>query len=460
MNSTLAAAWPADLPRLFATDPDPEKVIATLDSEMSRLEQAITRSGWTSWAGTAGLGGIAWVFVTLLDDAPAFPWHNFLVITALLSFVQDFCYGVDFALRPQRGLGLLVGGQARVMLSKDTLPFARKEYCFYLVRGSLLATASYLFLPDLVGWPWWFPFITYTLVCVTMIINLVLSSIDRPIPKHIKFDLGHLVGQALSLALALMALNVLAKSWQDTDFVALKAALLAIATAHVLRGLARPQFELPALDSLRELRRKLGFGHITALEAVAQAEAALFGHPSLLVIAPEVMAFVKALERFQAEVGRYAERIETLHSHVQTANERQPVKPDDIRVGEALFRDVLAMQRAVPKHATRFTEAEQALVERLEHYKQGTRNDASIPIIERLLATQKQAFGKINVAMVRNSLLLVTRARALEQLAEKHGLAIAPEIKAAADALEGHLSRQIARTQTARPLEAAPGRPT
>jgi len=447
LNSTLAAAWPADLPRLFATDPDPEKVIATLDSEMSRLEQAITRSGWTSWAGTAGLGGIAWVFVTLLDDAPAFPWHNFLVITALLSFVQDFCYGVDLALRPQRGLGLLVGGQARVMLSKDTLPFARKEYSFYLVRGSLLATASYLFLPDLVGWPWWFPFITYTLVCVTMIINLVLSSIDRPIPKHIKFDLGHLVGQALSLALALMALNVLAKSWQDTDFVALKAALLVTAAAHVLRGLAQPRFELPALDKLRELRRKLGFGQITALEAVAQAEAALFGVPSLLVLSQEVMAFIRALERCQAEVTQLSQRIETLGNHIQAVGGRQDVKGDDIRVGEALFRDALATQRAVVPLATRFSEAEHALVERLEHYKQGTRNDPSIPIMERLLATQKQGFGRVSLTVMRRSGLLVTRARALEQLAEKHGLAISPEVKAAVNALDGHLSRQVARVQ-------------
>ena len=122
--ATQAAAWPA-LPGMFASEPSPEQVIATLDAEMARLEQSVTRSGWTSWAGTAALGGIAWVFITLLDAATPFPWHTFLIITTLLSFVQDFIYGVDDALRPQRGLGLLIGGQARILFAKETLRFAR-----------------------------------------------------------------------------------------------------------------------------------------------------------------------------------------------------------------------------------------------------------------------------------------------------------------------------------------------
>lgn len=447
-NSAVPAllGWPPNLPQMFTKITNQDLVIATLESEMARLEQSVTRSGWTSWAGTAALGGIAWIFVTLLD-APIFPWHSFIIITTLLSFVQDFVYSVDYAMRPRRGIGLLVGDQKRVMLSKETLPFARKQYCFYLVRATLLATASYLYLPTLAGWAWWLPFTAYTLVAVTMVISFVLSAIDRPVPKHDKFNIGELIGQALILYIAVTSLMVLVESWQPGDFIALKAALLAIAASHVLRGLAEPQFELPALDKLRELRRSLGFGQVTPAEAIVQAEAALFGLPSFLIIATEITAFTTALEQLGSQLQQLANRVATLRSHVQALNDRPELKSDDIRIGEALFRDALAAQRAVFPRATRFTEAEQALVERVNHYKQSTQNDASIPIVEKLLVAQKTNFAHAILRMMMESKLLIHHARTLEKIAARHSLPIVPELHAATDAMEGHLARQVAKLQ-------------
>ena len=443
------AGWPADIPPLFAQDPDQELVIATLDSEMARLEQSVARSGWTSWAGTAALGGIAWIFVSLVDEAPAFPWRNFLIITTLLSFAQDFVYAVDDALRPRRGLGLLITGQSRIIHSKETLPYARKQYCFSLGRAALLATASYLFLSDLVGWTWWLPFITYAAICVLMVTRVISSFVNRTLPKYEKFDIAGLLDQVTILAIAVWAAYNFAGSWHEGDFVALKAALLIIAASHVLRGLAHPQFELPALAKLRELRRKLGFSQITAMEAVAQSEAALFGLPSFLIIAPEIMAFSKAIEGFSSRVAEAAERGATLGTRVQTLGSQPSVTSEELRITEALFRDTLAAQRALIPAGDSYTATRQKLAAQLEHYKKNTHNDTSLPLVENMLTTNGRRFVLTTIKMLADFRRFIAHSRALEKLAVDHKLTLSPGLPGAINAFEGHIDRQVAKLQQA-----------
>ena len=445
--ATQVAAWHA-LPGMVASEPSTEQVLATLDAEMARLEQSVTRSGWTSWAGTAALGGIAWVFITLLDASTAFPWHTFLVVTTLLSFLQDFIYGVDDALRPRRGLGLLIGDQARILFAKETLRFARKQYLFSVTRSLLLASASYILLPTLVGWIWWVPFIGYTLLCLSATIFLVLSFIDRPIPKQEKFYLGELVGQTIVLYVAITAVYVLADSWHAGDFIALKAALLTIAAAHVLRGLAQPQFELPALDKLRELRRQLGFGQIITLQAITQAEAALFGLPSLLIVAPEFLALNQAHDRFVGKVVQLTEKISILGKHVVDASSLAEVSQNHINIGEALFQHAIATHRPLGPLGARFTEAHDELTERIEHFKQNTKNDSSIPIIEKMRASQNRTFALAVMRMLSELKRLVAHTRALEQLASTHNLPTPPGLQGAVNALEASLACRLAELQT------------
>ena len=432
---------PASPSQMFSQEPDDDLVIATLDSEMARLEQSVTRSGWTSWAGTAALGGIAWIFITLIADAPAFPWYGFLVITTILALVQDFIYALEDALRPRRMRGLLISGQTRVMLSKETLPFARKQYCFDLAHAVLLAIASYMLLPGIVGWLWWLPFIAYTLDSLGTVIMLVVTTIDRQIPKMEKYYVGSLVGQSLRLYVAVAAALAIAESWQIADFIALKAALLITAAIHVLRGLAQPQFELPALDKLRDLRRKLGFGQITAAEAVVKAEAELFGLPSLLLIRGEISAFAKAHERFVGRVRDLSERITTLGANVKAMAAKPAVTANDIRVAEALFRDILAAQQALTPIGDRYTTTRKQLETKLEHYKQNTQNDVSIPVVEKVLATNSRAFAITAMRAVANIQMIASHFRTFGQVASRHKLPVSPALHTAISAMEAHMSR-------------------
>jgi hypothetical protein len=330
------------------------------------------------------------------------------------------------------------------MSSKETFPFARKQYCYYFVRSLLLATASYLLLPELVGWTWWLPFIIYTLVCMMMLLSVVLSVVDLPIPKRENFNVGELIGQGILLYLAVTALAALARSWHDGDFIALKAALLVIAATHVLRGLAEPQFELPALDKLRELRRNLGFGQIIPLQAVAQAEAALFGQPSMMIIAPELSASSKAWEHLQHLTQELTQRITTLGAYVQSMRDQPDLTGAHLRIAEGLVRDSLLSQRAIVAASENYTASRQTLDNQLAHYKKNTENDRSIPLVDGLIKRNARQFALVTAKVISDLKAFIAHARDLDQIAAQHNLTISSEIRAGADALEAHLSRQLA----------------
>lgn len=437
------AQWPSNFPPLFAQNPTPELVIETLDSEMARLEQAVSRSGWTSWAGTAALGGLAWVFVTLLDDTPHFPWSTLVLLTTLLSSIQDFIYGLNDVLRPRRGRGLLVGGQTRMMFTRETLPFARKLYSFDLTRAALLALSSYLVLPASLGWLWWLPFIAYLLTCVVMLANIVVSTLRRAIPKQEKFYFRVLVRQFAPACVAVAALVDLAGSWHAADFVVLKGALIIIAASHVLRGLARPQFELPALDTLREVRRRLGFGQITAVRAIEQAEAALYGHSSIRVLSHKLKAFTGGCQGFTREIRDMVERVATLTKHMETLGRAAPVTEDHIRIGEALVRDTLVVQGALLATSATLAETRQTLIERLDQFKKNTSNDTSIPILDTLIkiGTAALAVGAFKAGIAAKFIAIHTST--LARLASTHNLPLAPQLQAEVNAAEANFTAQM-----------------
>ncbi|MCY0989726.1 hypothetical protein OV203_21495 [Nannocystis sp. ILAH1] len=396
---------------------------------MSRLEQAVTRSGWTSWASTAALGAIAWIFISLLDGVATFPWSRFAVLVTLLSFVQEFVYALDYVLRPRRGIGLLVGTQLRVMRSRETLPFARRQYLFYFVRGSLLAAASYLLLPDLVGGWWWLLFIVYLLVVVTMCISVVLSMIDRPIPKHEDSQAGELFGHGLILYTAWLSLSALLETWQDGDFAALKAAFLVIAAIHVLRGLAEPRYEIPALEQLQDVRRRLGFGRITPLQAVLQAEAALFGHFAVFFLADSMTALGSATDLAQAQSKNFIERVDMFERQVKMLASLGDIGKDDIMMRESVARENLRLFRVYLRALQGFGQARERLTNELEHFKKRTQNDASVPMVEQHRHACDHISGRALVDLLRTVPRLIDSVQSLEELAAKHKTPLAPNLR-------------------------------
>lgn len=457
LRTPAAPLWPSPLPSLFTEKPTPELVIATLDSEMARLEQSVARSGWTSWAGTAALGGLAWALVTIFDSSNDFPWFAFVTLTTLISFIQDFVYGLNDVLRPQRGHGLVVRGQARVIVSKETLPFARKHYSFVLLRAALLATSCYLVLPALVGWLWWVPFVAYILACVAMTSRIIISTLLRAIPKREGFYLGALIGQVILTSLAIWALIDFARSWQAVYFVALEAAFLVIAASHVLRSLARPQFELPALDRLRDVRRRLGFSQITAIQAVEQAEAALYGYSAMRASSDKLKALTRGFEGFTQKKRDLFQRITTLAKHIVSLQTVSPITPSHIRIGEALIRDVLSAQNSLIEAGQIVVNARQALQALLDHYKQKTQNDASIPMVDYIIKTGDTALflGAKNGLV--GSQYTTMHINSLRRLASANNLPLAPQLQDEVNATQANFASQMTMLkQIAASTEAAP----
>jgi hypothetical protein len=420
--------------------PDPEMVMETLDAEMSRIEQALVRSGWTSWVGTAALAGILWVFVSLFDVGAMFPWPRFAALVALLSFVQEFVYCLDNALRPRRGLGLLVGDQMRMVVSAETLPFARRYYLFEGVRALLLVAASWYLLPVLIGWGWLLPFVWYAAAVVTMCVLFALSLRKRFIPKRLKFFPGELVRHAILLGMACYGLHALADSWAPADFVALKGALLAVAAIHVMRGLVEPRFELPALESLREIRRKLGFAQITAPDAVIQADGALFGYNALLVLARPLQEVGAAIQPLYAHQRHVAEDLEVLARQVATLASQEHVTPDELALREGLASQIVARIGEAADTLIHAAAAHARFLERIEHHRTRTVNDRSLSLVLQLAKRQNLARTTLGSRLAAAASSLGEQLDALDAIAARHQHARTSDVRKAANAAAQRLA--------------------
>lgn len=433
---------------LPARRPDPELVMETLDAEMSRIEQALVRSGWTSWVGTAALAGIVWLFVSLFDAGATFPWSRFAVLVTFLSFIQEFIYCLDNALRPRRAFGLQAGDQMRMVITAETLPFARPQFLFEGLRAALLMVASWYLITEFVGWIWLLPFVWYSGILVTMCVFFAMSVRKKLVPKRIKFFPGELVRHALLAGLACFGLHALAGTWEATDFLALKGALLAIAALHVLRSLMAPRFELPALERLREIRRKLGFGQMPPHDAVTQAEIALFGYSALLVMARPIQEFANLLKQLHEQQRRIAEDLEVLTRQLSALAAQENVTGDEIALRDALAGNVLAKIHEALETSAKAAHAHAQLLQRIAHYRQRTVNDRSIPLVVEVARRQELARTALTGRLVAAVPALVDQVNGLNLVASKQQLTLAPGVRDAALALAQELKQLTAASST------------
>lgn len=422
-QSSLLSQPPRAAP-LFSHAPEARFVIKTLDAEMARLEQAVTRSGWTSWAGTAALGALAWVFIAQLDNVGAVPWLRLAQVVTLLSLVQEFIYSVEENLRVRRGFGLLTGSQLRVMRTVEAFPFARPQFLFYIVRASLLATASWLFLPDLVGGWWWAPFIIYVLISLASCLLFALSIGDYALPKHLDAPTGELVGAGVALGVGVLGLAAMLETWQDGDLLVFKLALVVIAGVHVIRGLTAPQYEIPALARLQDIRRKLGFGQLSALEAVARADDALLGHMALTFLLDPIAALQKAVEKLQGEASSLSDDVALLGRQLQILASQVTVSKDHLRMQESLAGRVIGRGRDLLEGIPSLIEARQELMEELDRYRKGTKNDQSVPMVEAVKKGLTENCEATLQQLISDIARLKVSSDAIEELATRHQLAL------------------------------------
>lgn len=429
---------------LPAKSPDPELVMETLDAEMARIEQTIVRSGWTSWIGTAALAGIAWIFVDLFDAHTPLPWSRFAVLTTFLSFIQDFVYSLDNALRPRRVFGLPVGDQMRMVVSAETLPYARPQYLFDGLRATLLMAASWYFLSEYIGWIWLLSFIWYSGTFVTMCVLFALSLRQRLVPKRIKFFPGELVRHTILAGLGCFGLHALASTWEATDFLALKAALLAIAAMHVLRGLMAPRFELPMLESLREIRRKLGFGQMASHEAVFQAEVALFGYNAILALTQPLQVLGTSMKQLYGEVRRVSEDLDVLTRQIAVLSGHESIRMDDLALREVLARDILGRMHTAMDTAVKAAAAHDRLVQRIEHYHQRTVNDGSLPLVIEVANRQALARSSLTDRLVAAVGVLLEQLDTLAAIAPRQQSGLTLEVREAARAFQQKLGPSAA----------------
>ncbi|MBL9106651.1 MAG: hypothetical protein JNL82_37365 [Myxococcales bacterium] len=456
-QSSFRSQLPRAMPELmmFAASPKDRDVAKALDAEMARLEQTVTRTGWTSWASTAALAALAWVFVSLLDAAAGFAWLRYAQFVALLSLAQEFVYALEYVLRPRRGFGLLAGSQLRVLRTAEAFPYARQQFLFYLVRAALLAVASYAVLPEAVGGWWLVPFILYLLIAAVMAIMLAMSAKDHALPKHEDAPIGELIGASVALAVAWIGLDALLASWQNGDLLLLKAAFVTIAGVHVLRGLTTPQYELPALERLQDIRRQLGFGQLSALEAVFQAEAALVGHMALAFLMEPTAAFIGIGEAIKKDGLAVDERVALAQRRLQALVTQEQVHKDEIRMQESLIGEAIRRSAELLQRYPSLLNARQGLLDELERYRKGTKNDPSLPLVEGLAPQIVRSCAQILQRLLDCVNELQASVATLAELAVRVDVRPDPELRARLERLQQDTRGRLEELRTADPTLAA-----
>jgi len=440
---------------MFATSPKDRDVVKALDAEMARLEQTVARTGWTSWASTAALAALAWMFVALLDAAAGFAWLRYAQFVALLSLAQEFVYALEYVLRPRRGFGLLAGSQLRVMRTAEAFPYARRQFLFYLVRAALLAVASYAVLPEVVSGWWLVPFILYLVITAGMGGMLVMSAKDHALPKHEDAPIGELVGASVALAVAWLGLDALLANWREGDLLLLKAALVTIAGVHVLRGLTTPRYELPALERLQDIRRRLGFGQLSALEAVFQAEAALVGHMALVFLMEPTAAFIGIGEAIKRDGLAVDERVALAQRRLQALAAQEQAHKDELRMQESLIGEAIRRSDELLQRCPLLLDAHQGLLDELERYRKGTKNDPSVPLIEGLARQVVRSCAQVLQRLLDRVTELQASVATLAELAARVDVRPDPELRARLERLQQDASGRLEELRAAGPTLAA-----
>lgn len=374
-------APPTERPRLRL---DEARVIETLDSEMSRLEQAVTRSGWTVWAGTATLGALAWLFISIIPSDQRFwlPWDLIVIIAALLSFFQDLWEALRVRLIPNLERALNQGGQYRVLLTQEALPFERASHAFTALRSALLLLSSGLLYP-VVGVLVWAPILLHSYVFLKMCRYLWLNLKSRLASRRSKADRLFLLGAAASAATAVYGFTKIDPTAGATGLLALKGASLIVGAAYVIDWMATPRVELPLLERIREIRRQLGFGQIAADEAVTRCEIALFGHPSAQFIESN-LAELSSLKRTVSEsLSQILEHLEISDKILTTiTSDASPSRELFTQTG-SIAEQAFTIGLELFGHIKTF-HADRARIDKIiQGLRDTTHNDTSLPLCEK-----------------------------------------------------------------------------
>lgn len=352
---------------------------------MARLEQAVIRSGWTMWAGVGVLGALGWGFLSLIDFEHRFPWERFIVYVVLLSCLVELWNAAKQRLIPRAELALNQGGQYRVLVTKETLPFERALHTFLAVR-SILLLAGCRYLYAVVGDGALIPAIMYGCLLVVMCRYLWLNLKERLTSRRKKPSWLYLIGSLVSAFVAIWGFGVLGLEWAIDDQTALKGAAITVSALFLLEWMAAPRLELPILERIREIRRQLGFNQITAEEAVERCEIALFGHPSakflessLKDLRDEYLALVEAVQQIPEHVADLDEQLKEI-ADLQTPSStlfRQAAS-----VVEQAYTIGLNVQTRVKRFAARRISFEKSFNE----LKEKTQNDDSLGLTKRQAA--------------------------------------------------------------------------
>lgn len=364
---------------------DTSRVLETLDSEMARLEQAVIRSGWTMWAGVGVLGALGWGFLSLMDFEYRFPWERFIVYVVSLSCVVEFWNSVKQRLIPKAEFALNHGGQYRVLVTKETLPFERVLHTFLAARSVLLLMGCF-YLYVVVGDGAFIPALMYGCLFLVMCRYLWLNFKERLTSRRRKPSSLYMIGSLASAAVAVWSLIALGLEWGIDDQSALKGAAIAVSALFVLEWMAAPRLELPILERIREIRRQLGFHQISAEEAVERCEIALFGHPSAKFLESSLKELRGEQIALAEAVQQIPEHVTDLDRHLKEIEGQQPPPSTLFRQAASVVEQAYTIGLNVQLRVKRFVTRRTAFEKSIKELQEKTQNDESLGLTERQAA--------------------------------------------------------------------------
>lgn len=364
---------------------DTSRVLETLDSEMARLEQAVIRSGWTMWAGVGVLGALGWGFISLMDFEHRFPWERFTAYVVSLSCLVELWNAIKQRLIPRAESALNQGGQYRVLVTKETLPFERVLHTFSAAR-SIFLLAGCWYLSAVIGEGALIPALLYGCMFVVMCRYLWLNLKERITSRRRKPSSFYLIGSLASAIVAIWGFGILGLEWGIEDQTALKGAAIAVGALFLLEWMAAPRLELPILERIREIRRQLGFNQITVQEAVERCEIALFGHPSAKFLESSLKDLRDEHLALAEAVQQIPEHVTDLDKHLGEIADQQAPSSTLFRHAASVVEQAYTIGLNVQVRVKRFAQRRIAFEKSIKELQEKTQNDDSLGLTEKQAA--------------------------------------------------------------------------
>lgn len=298
----------------LAEPPSKETLSNLLDSELTRLSQQQTNSGWTSWALVGAIGVICWALLGQWEAGWP-PGNTWLMVYAVLSFVRFSMHGFLGFSGSESGAPT---GQARFNLGNSSHN-QRSQAIYGILQATVLALIL-VFYPASSSLAKAGAFVFCAAAIMFTGHEFFISFTQRP--RRVDVHTASISAFMGRLIVFVFVLSITLSLGRDLLNLPLKAAdlrvgSLLVVTVYLIQRVIEGQSNRSIIGNLIRIRRELALGIIPAKEAARHIEIQFLGMRVSDVFRDSAQSFLSQAGVIAARCQEYSRRIDNVVASIR-----------------------------------------------------------------------------------------------------------------------------------------------